>query len=208
MISELPTVCWIVLSTSRPWITFPVWFQVRVDQRWCYTRFKRRKWNNSFYVLKIIFECGARGNSKFFPTPSFHTPYPSVLPNYQPLHLVSLPGPPPGTLLWAHREGSLEESMTSFSAPVQAQEQDVLCFKFSCKLWLTSTRLCATSSISLSRPCFPIFAHNRVRSNLYIKFFIHNSDHGLDSLSPDCSTSELWLLCSSVQILMFPGGVS
>lgn len=34
MISELPTICWIViLSTACSWVTFPMWFQIRVDQK-------------------------------------------------------------------------------------------------------------------------------------------------------------------------------
>lgn len=38
MISELPTVRWMVLvSTAYPWITFLMWFQIRVNQKWCCT---------------------------------------------------------------------------------------------------------------------------------------------------------------------------
>lgn len=37
-ISDLPAVCWIVLlSTAYTWISLPIWFQVRVDWKWCRT---------------------------------------------------------------------------------------------------------------------------------------------------------------------------
>ena len=162
MISDLPAVCWTVpLSTACPWIPFPLWFRVRVDWKGHYTRLGRWKWK----VLKVIIECGMRSASPLH----IHLPFPTASPCAQWQHQ-------------AHHQmhccGLTEVVTLKSQWPSQSQPQ--------CRSWMCfPARFPANSDSDTKTRAFlpnfnphfqilvsPISAHNHVRYNLYIKFFI------------------------------------
>lgn len=129
-------------------------------------------------------------------------PYPSVPPNHQPLHCVVARPTAKNSAVDSQR-GQPRRASASLPSPHTgagcASLQDFL---------QTLTHQHQALCQIFSFPFQALLPHLRppsckVQSLLNSSF--HNSDHGLDSLSPDGYTSELWLLCSGL-ILTLPGG--
>lgn len=107
MISELPTVCWMVLfSTAFP--ESPSWCgsKLELTKNDAAQDLGNRSETAAVMSWRSLLSVGWEGSSL---SSSLPTPYPSVLPNSQPLCSVAPPGPPPDALLWSHRGGSFEE---------------------------------------------------------------------------------------------------
>lgn len=134
-------------------VTFPMWLQVRVDQKWHCADVRDRSGTAAVIVLKSTVECGVRGSSGF--------QFVLILPHSISICLSQLPA-----LVLSGIAGltsrCIADGITKLIAsesqrplfPDPVQELDELLFKIPCKLWHTSTRALSLSS-SLFQTLFP-----------------------------------------------------